>query len=239
MSSDLTEQQVNDAFSDLYVKYPRTERLPVDPPIAGQNYGLFSFKFLPTPVKGVYGFLKFRGAFPEEHSMERHAKNIIRSVDSSHKLWPYEQGRWMPITVSEDFAKDVLDVTQQDDLKQIYNNGETQEMKENKRKVMEVKERQKKLMSEANNKELDKSTLEYYAQQIMRKEQTLSWLEGIRNQKRKIIKALQMCNENIAEIEKEHPEYIDQVEEEIKKIKEDVGLDPESDISKGFITPEQ
>ena len=38
-NNQLTDEQVNAATKELIVKFPKIERLPVDPPVAGQNYG--------------------------------------------------------------------------------------------------------------------------------------------------------------------------------------------------------
>lgn len=238
-TKELTDEQTDAAFKELVVRFPKVERLPVDPPVAGQNYGLFSFKFLPKPVNGVYGFLKFRGAFATQQEWESHAKNIIRTVDSKHHLWPYQQGRWMPITTNEEFAQETLEVSQQEELSNIYNQRETDEQKQQAAKVREIKSRERKLMEEARRKELDKSTLDYYAQQVMKVQQLESWLEQMRKRKRDMLKALQAGNEEIKRIDGEHPEYADQVDEKIKQIKRDVGLDEDTPIDRPSFVPQQ
>jgi hypothetical protein len=224
-NQELTETQVEAAFKENVVKFPRVEKLPIDPPLAGQNWSLFSFKFLPKPVGGVYGFLKFRGAFPTEDSWEKHAKNIIRSVDSKHKIWPFEYGKWMPITDNTDYAADTLDVSQQEELKRIYNQQESEEAKQGKKQVREVQERVQKLKEEAMRKEVDNNSIDYYAQQIMKKEQLESWLEQVRERKRTMLAALDSTQEEIDRLDSSNPEYADQVDEKIKEIKDGVGLE--------------
>lgn len=232
----LTDPQVESAKQELIVKFPKVERLPVDPPIAGQSWGLFSFKFLPKPVKGVYGFLKFRGAFSNENDYEKHAENIIRTVDSKHRIWPYQAGRWMPITTNEEFATETLEIDQQDELKRIYNQQETNEEKNAKQNVREIQNREKKLREEAAKKYTDTSTIEYYAQKTMSIQQIESWLQMVRQRKRQLLKALHDTKEELERIESEHPEYIDQVEETIRQIKEEIGLDPDAPIDKPSIS---
>jgi hypothetical protein len=232
----LTQEQTEDAFKELIVRFPKVERLPVDPPLAGQQYGLFSFKLLPKPVNGVYGFLKFRGAFANETEWVAHAKTIIRTVDSKHHIWPYQQGRWMPITVNEEFAKETLEVGEQDDIQNIFNQQETEEQKKSAQKVREIKSRERKLLEECSRRELDKSTLDYYAQQVMKVQQLESWLEQMRKRKRDMLKALYSGREEISRIENEHPEYLNQIDAKIREIKAEIGLDENAPIDRPSFT---
>jgi len=231
-NTQLTEQQVEHAFKELVVKFPKIERLPVDPPIAGQQYGLFSFKMLPKPVNGVYGFLKFRGAFANDAEWESHAKTIIRSVDSKHHIWPYVQGRWMPITINDDFVKEALEVSENDEIVNIFNQKESEEQKQSARRVRDIKSREQKLIDESKCKELDKTTLNYYAQQVMKKQQLESWLEMMRKRKRDMLKALSNAKEEMVRIEELHPEYTEQVEHKIKEIKAEIGLDEDAPLDR-------
>ncbi len=228
--NQLTTEETEAAAKELIVKFPRVERLPVDPPIAGQNYGLFSFKFLPKPVNGVYGFLKFRGAFVSQEDCDKHAENIIRTIDSKHRLWPYGQGRWLPITTNEDFAKEVLEVGQQKELSNIYNQRETDEQKVRAQQVREIKSRERKLIEESRRKEFDNNSMDYYAQQVMKVQQLESWLEHMRKRKRDMLKALTNGHEEVKRIDEVNPEYKNQVDEKIRYIKEGIGLDADAPI---------
>jgi len=232
----LTDEQVAHAFKELVVKFPKVERLPIDPPIAGQQYGLFSFKMLPKPVNGVFGFLKFRGSFANDAEWEAHAKTIIRSVDSKHHIWPYQQGRWMPITTNDDFVKEALEVGENDQFVNIFNQKETDEQKQSAKRVRDIKSREQKLIEESRRKELDKTTLEYYAQQVMKKQQLESWLEMMRKRKRDMLKALGNAKEEMTRIEALYPEYTEQVDNKIKEIKAEIGLDEDAPLDRPSIS---
>ena len=238
-NNQLTTEQTEAAAQELVVKFPKIERLPVDPPVAGQNFGLFSFKFLPKPVNGVYGFLKFRGAFASQPEWEAHAKNIIRTVDSKHHIWPYQQGRWMPITTNEDFAQDTLEVSQQEEVANIYNQRETEDQKKQAARVREVKSRERKLMEEARRQEPDQGSLDYYAQQVMKVQQLESWLEQMRKRKRDMLKALKAGHDEVKRVEEANPEYKDQVGEKIRAIKEEIGLDADAPLDRPSMAPAQ
>jgi hypothetical protein len=234
--NNLTDEELNQAMKELVVKFPKVERLPVDPPLAGQNFGLFSFKFLPKPVNGVYGFLKFRGAFANESEWLSHAKYIIRTVDSKHHIWPYQQGRWMPITTNEEFAKETLEVSENDEIVNIYNQKETEEQKKHAQQVREIKSREKKLMEQALKKEFDNSSLDYYAQQVMKVQQLESWLEQMRKRKRDMLKALKSGKSEMVRIENLHPEYKDQIDDKIRCIKEEIGLDGDAPLDRPSVS---
>lgn len=228
----LTNEQLDAAKEQLVVKFPRVERLPVDPPIAGQNVGAFSFKLLPKPVNGVYGFLKFRGAFSSMPEFEAHAQNIIRNVDSKHTIWPYSQGRWMPITTNEDFVQETLEVGKNGELESIFNDRETDEQKQAAANVKEIKSRERKLMEQVRNTKHDDDSIEYYAQKVMQMQQLESWLEMMRKRKRDFLKSLKSAREDISRLESLHPDYLEQVDDVICKIKEDIGLDPNAPLDR-------
>ncbi len=235
-NNQLTDSQTQAATKELVVRFPKIERLPMDPPIAGQNVGLFSFKLLPKPVNGIYGFLKFRGAFASAPEWEAHAKNIIRTIDSKHHIWPYQQGRWMPITTNEEFAQETLEVSQQEELANIYNQRDTDEQQKQAQRVREIKSRERKLMEEARRKEPDKSSLDYYAQQVMKIQQLESWLEEMRKRKRDMLKALFSGRDEIQRVNESNPEYKDQVDEKIRCIKEEIGLEADTPIDRPSFT---
>jgi len=176
--------------------------------------------------------LKFRGAFNDEEQYTKHAKYIIRSIDSKHKIWPFEQGKWMPITTNEEYAKDTLEVQQQEEVKKIYNQQETQETQDAKKKVQEVKEREKKLREEVARKTPDTDSLDYYAQQVMKIQQLETWLETMRKRKRDMLKALNAGKEEIERVEKLHPEYSTQINDKINQIKKEIGLEPDDPIDR-------
>lgn len=231
-SSQITDAQVDAAFKENVIKFPKIERLPIDPPIAGQNFGLFSFRFLPKPVNGVYGFLKFRGAFATEGDWEKHAKNIIRNVDSKHHIWPYGQGTWFPITTNEEFAKETLEVGKEDELRSIFNSQEKEEETAAKSKVKEIKNRETKLREECKKKYTDTESLDYFAQKVMTQMQLESWLETMRKRKRDLLKALKSTKDEISRMKESHPEYLDKVDDKIKEIKEEIGLEADAPIDK-------
>jgi hypothetical protein len=225
-STPLSSEQVAAAFKQNVVKFPSIEQLETDPPIPRQDWGLFSFKLLPKPINGVYGFLKFRGAFPTEDAYITHAKNIIKTVDSRNKIWPFPQGEWYPITNNEEFAKEQLEVEQKEELANIFNQEQSSEQKAAAQKVRAIQQREKKLIEESKRKTADIDSIEYHAQRVMHMQQTQQWLESSRKQKRSLLKSLKKCQEDIEDVRKRHPEQTAElIEAEIARIREEIGLD--------------
>lgn len=222
----LTDAQVELAFKQNVIRFPSIERLPVDPPIPRQDWALFSFKFLPKPINGVYGFIKFRGAFANEDAWVNHAKNLIKTVDSKNKIWPYPQGEWYPITDNEEYAKETLEVQQQEEVANIFNQKESAEHKEAAQRVKNIKSREQKLIEESRRQKSDTDSIEYHAQRVMHLQQTEQWLEAIRKKKRDLLKALRKCQEDITDVQTRHPEHTQEmIDAEIARIREEIGLE--------------
>lgn len=206
------------------VKIDPLNNLPVDPPLAGQNYGLFSFKLFPKPVDGVYGLLKFRGAFNTESDFMAHSKFIIQSVDSKHKIFPYPQGTWFPITDNEKYARETIEVSDKDKLSDIYNEKNKEEAQKEKQAMKSIDERRKLLMEESKREKPDTESLRYYSEKVMQVEQINEWLENLRKRKRDLTNALVKSKSEIDRLNTEHPEYREQVKDEIQAIKDEIGL---------------
>lgn len=222
----LTDAQVEEAFKQNVVRFPSIERLQVDPPIPRQDWSLFSFKFLPKPINGVYGFLKFRGAFATEDAWITHAKNLIKTVDSKNRIWPFPHGEWYPITNNEEYAKETLEVQQQEELANIFNQKESEEQKAAAQRVKNIQKRESKLMEESRRKTADTDSLEYHAQRVMHLQQTEQWLEAIRKKKRDLLKALKKCKEDIEDVSARHPEHTRElIDAEITRMREEIGLE--------------
>lgn len=222
----LTDDQVEAAMKQNVVKFPAIEQLECDPPIPRQETALFSFKFLPKPVNGIYGFLKPRGSFATEAEWMRHASNLIKTVDSKNKIWPFPVGQWFPMTNNEEYAKETLEIKQQEEIADVFSQKETDETKQAKERVKNIKKREAKLIEESRRGTPDTDSLEYYAQRIMHQQHTEQWLEGIRKKKRDLLKSLKKCQEDIDDVRARHPEHTDElVEAEIARMREEIGLE--------------
>ena len=236
---ELTEEQTNAAHKDLAatVRYPKIARVGGLPPVARQQVGAVSFRLLPKPVNGVYGMFRVGQNSASMAEFDEYAKNVIRSFDSKHFIVPVDVGAWYPITINDEFMGETLEVGETDDLNNIFHQKESEEERKAKRSVREAKKREQQLMNQIQEQKLDEDSIDYYAQQVMKKMSLESWLEQTRKRKRDMSKALTICNEGIAKLEAEHPEYLDQVDEKIKQIKADIGIGKDAPLGEISVTP--
>lgn len=211
----LTEDEVNAAMNELPVhdfinKFPRVDRTYADPPIPIQTFGLVSF--VPakgaTPNKnGVYGFAKLRGNYGTLQEVEQQEENIIRNVDSYHKLFVAYVGRPYPLTLDPKYAAKTKEIDIRKETTKSISDDIKKKKKEEKNEVEDIKEREQKLLEESNKDEED--PYETYVTLRVKKAQ-LSWtyMEHIKKMKeiRGIIKKTRV---DIDDMDSEHPKFKD------------------------------
>ena len=121
--AELNEKETSEALKTQFVdtftkKFKRVERKYADPPISLQTFGLISFvpaKGATPNEKGIYGFCKLRGNFATLSETTAHAENLIRKVDSYHKIYTTYVGRPFPLTLSSEYSQETSDVDMQKD----------------------------------------------------------------------------------------------------------------------------
>lgn len=114
----LTDQETLLAMTELVdgtalTTFPRHERGLADPDIPNQLITLFSFvpcKGATPDEDGFYGFAKIRGTYPTLEEANERAEDLIRNVDSYHKIYYTYTGRPFPCTTSSNFSKDKTEV---------------------------------------------------------------------------------------------------------------------------------
>lgn len=192
MQQPLTEEELTSAVSDLIVSVGKTQNIPypkrirskVDKPVLNQQIGLVSFYFFKTPFvhtdkveTKVYGYVKLRGNHNDKETSELASASIIKEQDSIHKILLVPVGHWVPLTDSDEFVKERINVstnnkdkTQRDDLAIRKSDTQRKQMtKEIKEREEEIKDEQKRITKEIKKrierlqKEDEKKTsLKYY-----------------------------------------------------------------------------
>ena len=143
----------------------------------------------------------------------------------------------MPITTNEDFCqKKDLEVSQQEEIKNIFKEQDSNETILQRTKVKDIKKREQKLLDMHKDNKFDDESLDYYAQQVMKIEQLEGWLEQIRSRKRDMLNALKNGIEEIKRLDSKNPELKTLVDEKIKDIKSEIGLDADTPIDRPSIT---
>jgi hypothetical protein len=114
LAPPLTETETKVAVNNL-VEHVQLTRSARDPPIPGQTFTNISYHLFEQPKvlktgKKLYGFLKVRGCWPDEHLATMKAADIIKNVDSKFKIKIGEVGTFIPISDDDRYNKDELDV---------------------------------------------------------------------------------------------------------------------------------
>jgi hypothetical protein len=153
----LNEEEVQAALSELVDSsitstFPKVDKMYADPLYNNQTYCLHSFipsKGATPDAKGVFGFMKCRGAFFNAQEANQRAEWIIRNIDSYHEIQTGYCGR--PFPVCADTKKFVAETHEVDIRKQMVETV-SEDIKEKraaeKREIEEMKEREKRLLEE-------------------------------------------------------------------------------------------
>lgn len=233
---DLTDEQWNAAEKDLIQKefvkleYPRTMKLQVDPPLAGQYYGLVSFipaKDAVPDKDGLYGVLKLRGNFANMKEADAWSENLIRNHDSYATIDFCYVGKSVPLmkdnTLYTSSTREIdirrkVDETTREDVKK-KREAEKQEM-------LEVQERHRNLMSSVDEeKEKVYEDLDLYTQLRTKRAHLKMTQDECAKKMKETSKLISQCNTEITDLDEKHPEYKDEFMDRYKAALDTVGAD--------------
>jgi hypothetical protein len=171
-----TDEEIREAMKELNInkpieKFKRIEKLYADPPIQGQQIGLFSF----TPARGakpdedgIYGMIKCRGVFPTQREANERAEYIFRNVDTYHKIFHCQVGRPFPVTFDETYFEEKEEI----ELKKKVSEEESAFLKmsrEEEEAVMNgLKDRMKTIKEEMEHPKPPSDIQEYITLQVKR-----------------------------------------------------------------------
>lgn len=242
----LTEEQVSTALDTLVIndlpKFPRVEKKFVDPAINGQSICVHSF--VPakgaTPDKdGIYGMVKFRGAFPSERDAMEHSEYLIRNIDSYHSLYFSYLGRPFPLSSNPKYVAEVSEIDLRKKADEIVNDEVKKKRDQEKKAVDDVKDREKKLLEDVSK---DEEPIDRYTTLHVKRAQ-LSWtfIETMKKLENEVKKSIIKSREEIAEMDAEHPELKAQYVEKYMAARRDAGLrdDDESFMKYLTVDPEE
>lgn len=231
----LSNEETTDAMKELtkkefIKKFPMRENFYADTPIPGQTFSLVSF--VPakgaTPDKdGVYGMAKVRGSYATERECDERAEQLIRNVDSYHKIFYAYVGRPFPCTESSAFSEDINEVDIKKKISEVQSQSIKQKKKDEQKEIEEIKEREKKLLDESKRDDVE--PIEQYTTLRTKKAQ-LSWTYIEHKKKLKEIESILIKTEKeILELEGENSEFADQFYDKYMKARRDAGLPDDDD----------
>lgn len=212
----LTEEQVAAAMQENIVdafvtKFPRVEKTFADPPISNQQFCLHSF--VPakgaTPDKdGVFGMIKFRGAYGTMEEAYDRAEFLIRNNDSYHKIYFSHCGKPFPATSDDRYVEKTGTVDIKDKEKRVISEDVKAKREEEKAAFDYLVAREKTLL-DSTKEDADDPIDEYITIRVKRANQIFHYLDmmkKVNGLKANIIKA----RRDLADLEELHPEVKDQ-----------------------------
>lgn len=233
LSNKETEAAVTELSDHSYAEnFRRVERRYADPVDPLQRFGLFSF--IPakgsTPNKnGVYGFAKMRGSFSTNIEADEKAEDILRNVDSYHRIYHTYVGRPFPCCTTSDFSSETREIDIRKDMKDSVSASIRKQKKSDQREIAEVNEREKMLKETVVRDEDDQDPLEWYTTLNVKRAQ-VSWtyletLKKLQEMKTTILDT----RKQIDEIDEKSPEYREKYFERYCKARDECGLDNSPD----------
>lgn len=219
------------AVQGQLVKYPKLARSLDDPPIPGQQFVNLSYMLLEEPVdpetkkpwsqlseedrkksKKVYGYVKFRGAWPTDESACRDAERLIKEVDSKFQVRVALAGQWIPITEDESKIRDKIDVmtAEEADKPALRDAALKKKRAEDERIQRELREHEEELKREANDttpiEDLEK-TLDGYVKKRVTSMKMLEMEEKYLYQLKALHYNMGRIAHELAVLERDHPDY--------------------------------
>ena len=230
----LTDDNVSELSSKLNVdmKEYQVDRYYADPQQYNQKISLVSF--VPssgaTPDKdGIYGMMKVRGVYATEEEANERSEFLIRSVDSYHEIYHCHVGRPFPITNNNSFAQTVKSIDIRKKTTELISEDILNKKREEKNEMMDMQEREKKLLEESKNAQEGKAmdVFDEYVTMNVKRAQLL-WTYKETMDKLKTMKDSYLSAVNrIKELDVENPEFQNEYKEKYFQARRDAGIPDE------------
>jgi hypothetical protein len=159
----LSETETKEAMRALnrneYITYAKAERRFADPVLDMQKIGLVSFvpaKGAKPNDRGIYGFAKIRGSFPNEMEANERAEFLIKNHDSYHQIYHCYVGRPFPLTTSSDYSREVSKVELNKQMAEAIGQDVKEKREKEQRDIEEIKKREQELLDDVKLTEENK-----------------------------------------------------------------------------------
>jgi hypothetical protein len=234
----LTDEQTETAMKELFnpafanLEFPRVMRQRIDPPLAQQNFCVFTF----TPSVGAqadkdgcFGALRVRGTFASVQDSEEWTENIVRNHDSFHENMVGFVGRDFPITADSKYCTKTKEVDIRMKLDNISRDNIKNQRESDKREMEEIQERQKQLLADTTDtKETSYDDVEFYTSLRVKRANVRILQEECEKKLKDCGKILKKTNDELFELDEKFPEYQKQYEEKYKNALEAIGTNTEN-----------
>ncbi len=229
----LTEEQVQEAMTELnntafIERFPAVESRFADPSVDMQNVGLISFvpaQGAKPNERGVFGFAKLRGNYPNPEEASERAEYLIRNVDSYHQIYHTFVGRPFPITASSDYSKEVNRVDLKKETTEAIRADVKAKREKEQREIEEIQAREKELLADVKKEK--EETIDRYTTLCTKKAQ-LTWTY-IETKKRleQMVGLIAKARHEIDVLNNRQPELKDQYLDKYMDARRQAGLSDE------------
>ena len=234
--ANLSEEEVREAVNTLHIssfveKFPRNEKFYADPQYSNQVYCLHSFvpaKGAKPNEKGIYGMVKFRGAFLTVDEANQRAEWLVRNADSYHSIYTGYVGRPFPLAFDPKYVQETSEVDIKEQAVQSISADVKSKREKEKKEIEEIKDREKKLLDDVSKPE---DPYDAYTTLRVKKAQ-LIWtynetMKKVEQMKQSILKA----RDEISQMDQENEDYKNQYMDRYRKAREESGLKEDTDTS--------
>jgi len=232
-SRNLTEEEVEVAKKELVntsflqLGFPRNIRIRRDPPLAQQNYCLFTFtpSSEATPDKdGCFGVMKFRGSFPTPREAEEWAENLIRGVDSYNENIIGYVGTDFPLTVDSKYCLSTKEVDVRSKIDNVVKDNIRSQRENDKKEMEEIQDRQRQLLADTSeSKQECVDDLDYYITLRVKRANIRMLQEECEKKLTECAKILKKSTVEINEMDERHPDYIKEYQSRYKNALDAIG----------------
>lgn len=229
LNDEQTEKAMKDLFNPTFANFdfPRLMRQRIDPPLAQQNFCVFTFtpSIGAQPDKdGCFGALRIRGNFPSVQDAEEWSENLVRNHDSFHENMVGFVGRDFPLTADSKYCTKTKEVDIRMKLDNVSRDNIKQQREAEKREMEEIQERQKQLLADTTEaKEISYDDLEYYTSLRVKRANVRILQEECEKKLKECGKILKKTNDELFQLDEKFPEYQKQYEEKYKNALDAIG----------------
>jgi hypothetical protein len=231
LNAEETKEAKSELVNSTFVnyKFPKAQRFRVDPPINQMNYySLHSFTPAPGAKPdddGCFGVVKFRGAFGTLDEADAWAEHLIRSVDSLHEIHIGYVGKEFPLTLDPMYFNETHEINLKKKMDTVAKSHLKAAQEKEKQDIDSLKKREKELLDSSKQSPEDmKVSLDHYialkvkcANICLVREETLKKLDAYE-------KTRAETEAEIAELDKNFPEYAAQAIPTFRKSLDEVGI---------------
>lgn len=216
---------------ELLVNYPKIEKRLEDPEYNGQKYCIHSFvpsKGATPDSDGVFGIMKFRGAFQTEDETRDRTEYLIKNVDSYHSIHEGYVGKPFPVTVDKRYSdkQDFVDVRNK--ISEVTAEHVKEERKKERKDVEDLKKREEKLQEKVDEESSD--PMVKYLETRVKRSHLIFTVVGGKKTINNYLHTIKALNKWLEDKDKESPEYKETFLERFMDARRQTGV-PDSDMT--------